>query len=382
MSRYSSLDDDTIDSGRATDAYFQRTEQTLEEAGVDPHVVAEVSADVFPDGEFELFAGLEDAATLLEGLPIDVDAVPEGTCFDGGPVLTIDGNYTDFGRYETALLGFLSQASGMATNALHARMAAPDTTLLSFGARHVHPAIASVVDRSALLGGFDGFSHVAAGDLLGRDATGTVPHALLICFGPGNQEEAARAFDDAVGESVPRTMLCDTYGDEIEECLSALEALGEDLDAVRIDTTGSRRGAFDEILRELRWELDCRGHEQVDIVASGGLEPADLRILEEYVDGFGVGSYVSNANPVDFGLDIVSRDGEPAAKRGKLSGRKQVYRTEAGGHEVGLADQPAPENATGLLEPLIRDGEIVAEFDLETAATRAQADARAVGFGN
>ncbi len=371
---------EAIESGRATDAYFERTETTLEFAGKNPRVVAEVTADQFPTGDFELLAGVKDAAHLLEGLPVDVDALPEGTLFDGGPVLRTEGNYRDFARYETSLLGFLSHASGVATAALEARRAAPDSQVLSFGARHVHPSIAAMVERSALVGGLDGFSHLAAGDVIGREAGGTRPHALLICFGRGNQEAAWRAFDDAVDESVPRVALCDTYSDEKDEVLRAIDELGDDLDSVRLDTTGSRRGDFRHIVREIRWELDARDHRDVDVFLSGGLGPAQLRELRDVADGFGVGSHVSNADPVDFALDIVEVDGEPAAKRGKLSGKKDVYRTRDGGHHVGLAARPGPTDGTSLLDPLIRDGDLVRSFSIENAADRALDDAERVGF--
>jgi nicotinate phosphoribosyltransferase len=99
-------------------------------------------------------------------------------------------------------------------------------------------------------------------------------------------------------------------------------------------------------------------------------------------DGFGVGSYVSNADPLDFALDIVEREGEMVAKRGKLDGRKQVYRTPDGGHHIGLADRDGPENGEELLEPLLRDGEIVREFDIDEASERALTDAEGVGFGD
>ena len=257
-----------IEQGRATDAYFLRTEEALTHAGRNPHVVAEVTADQFPTGELELFAGLADAAKLLEGHGLDADAIPEGTLFDGGPVMRIEGPYLEFARLETSLLGFLSHPSAMATAALEARRAAPETSLLSFGARHVHPSIAGMVDRSALLAGFDGFSHVAAGDLIDREASGTMPHALMICFGPNNQEDAWRAFDEAVDPDVPRIALCDTYDDEVDEAVRAAE-LG--FDSVRLDTTGSRRGDFRHIIRETRWKLDVNGHEDVDIFVSGGI---------------------------------------------------------------------------------------------------------------
>ncbi|MFA9518486.1 nicotinate phosphoribosyltransferase [Halopenitus sp. H-Gu1] len=374
---------DAIESGRATDAYFDRTERVLEAADRNPRVVAEVTADQFPDGDFELFAGLKNAVALLEGRPIDVDAIPEGTLFDGGPVMRIEGPYLEFARLETSLLGFLSHASGIATAALECRVTVPDSSVLSFGARHVHPAMTATVERSALVAGFDGFSHVAAGDVLGKEASGTMPHALLICFGRENQAAAWRAFDETVEPDVPRIALCDTYTDEVDEVLRAVDALGESLSGVRLDTTGSRRGDFRHIVREVRWELDARGHEGVDVFVSGGLSPTDLRRLRDVVDGFGVGGYVSNADPVDFALDIVTVDGDPAAKRGKLSGAKQVYRTADGGHHVGLAGRDGPADGEPLLKPLLRDGELVDgwTFAIDEAAERALMDAERTGYG-
>jgi nicotinate phosphoribosyltransferase len=379
MTAFDVVSPEAIASGRATDAYFDRTLETLSHADVNPHVVAEVTADQFPTGEFDVFTGVEDVAALFEGLPVDVDALREGQLFDGGPVVRIEGTYREFAVFETSLLGFCSHASGIATNALRARRAAPDSQVLSFGARHVHPAIATIVERGALVGGLDGFSHVAAGDVLGKEASGTMPHSLVICFGRGHQEAAWRAFDDAVAPDVPRVALVDTYSDEKDEAIRAVEAVA-DLDSVRIDTTASRRGDLRHIIREVRWELDARGYEDVGIFASGGLDPAALRNLRDVVAGFGVGGFVSNADPLDFALDIVEVDGEPAAKRGKLSGTKQVYRTPDGGHHVGLADRAGPSDGDALLEPLVRNGEVVREFDVDAAAERAQADADLVGF--
>ncbi|MCU4741058.1 nicotinate phosphoribosyltransferase [Halobacteria archaeon AArc-m2/3/4] len=385
--------------GRATDAYFERTRTTLEHAGKNPHVVAEVTADQFPTGSFEVFTGVADVVTLFEGRAVDIDALPDGQLFDGGPVLRIEGSYLDFAELETSLLGFLSQPSGFATAALEARRAAPESLVLSFGARHVHPSITSTVERAALLAGLDGISHVAAGEILGREPGGTMPHALMFCFGEGNQPAAWEAFDEAVAEDVPRIALVDTFWDEKSESLLAADTLGDDLDGVRIDTTSSRRGDFRHIVREVRWELDERGYEDVDIFCSGGLGPAELRELRDVADGFGVGSAITSADGVDFSLDIVEisegsddpssgrtqsdddgDEGDPISKRGKLSGVKEVYRTPDGGHEVALREQDGPDGDR-LLEPLVRDGEIVREFDLEAASERCLADAEAVGFG-
>jgi nicotinate phosphoribosyltransferase len=371
---------EAIEAGRATDAYFRRTIEALESAGRNPEVVVEVTADQFPTDEFEVFAGLKDAAHLLAGRDVDAWALPEGTLFDGGPVMRIEGNYLAFAELETSLLGFLSPASAHATAALRASRAAGDASVLSFGARHIHPSTAAMLERSALIGGCDGFSHVAAGEVIGREAGGTMPHALLIVFGNGNQEAAWRAFDEHVPPGIPRVALVDTYSDETDEAIRAAEAV-EDLDSVRIDTTSSRRGDFRHIVREVQWELDARGYDDVGVFVSGGITVDAIRELRDVVDGFGVGSTISNADPVDFALDIVEVEGEPAAKRGKLSGRKQVYRTPDGGHHVGLADRSGPPDGDPLLEPVLEDGEIVADFDVDAAARRAARDADDVGFG-
>ncbi|WP_331234877.1 nicotinate phosphoribosyltransferase [Natronorarus salvus] len=375
---FDTVPDEAILDGRATDAYFLRTETTLEHAGKNPHVVAEVTADQFPTGEFEVLCGLPDVTALFADRDLDVDAIPEGTLFDGGPVLRIEGRYLEFARFETSLLGFLSQASAFATGALSVRRAAPDATVLSFGARHVHPALAAVVERSALIAGLDGISHVAAGELLGHEASGTMPHALVLCFGRGEQEAAWLAFDEAVGESVPRIALCDTFTDEADETLRAAEALGDRLSGVRIDTTGSRRGDFRHILREVRWELDSRGFEHVELFASGGITPETMREIRDVVDGFGIGSAITDAPPVDFALDIVEIAGEAISKRGKLSGVKEVYRTADGGHHVGLRGRDGPEDGEALFEPLLRDGEVVRETDWEGARARLREDCSAV----
>lgn len=372
---------DAIATGDATDAYFDHTVETLRHAGKNLDVVAELTADQFPAGDFEVLAGVKDAAHLLADRTLDVDALREGRLFDGGPVMRISGPYLEFARLETSLLGFLSHQSGIATNALETRRAAPDASILSFGSRHVHPSIAAVVERGALVGGLDGFSHTTAGDVLGREASGTMPHALVLCYGRGEQSAAWRAFDEAIDPDVPRIALSDTYGDEVEEVRLAVEALGDRLDGVRLDTTGSRRGDFEHIVREVRWHLDAIDRENVDIFLSGGLTPADLHELRHVADGFGVGGYVSNADPVDFALDVVEVEGEPTSKRGKLPGVKDVYRTVDGGHHVTLAGNDAPADGEALLEPLVRDGELVREFDVDEAAERAAADADRVGFG-
>lgn len=359
--RYDILTEADIDSGRATAAYFLRAEDVLDHENEDPTVVAELQA---PEG-WHVLAGLKDAARLLSNTPVDVDAPPEGTVVSRGPVLRIEGPYRSWARYESPLLGFLAHASGVATASMRVRAAARDRTVLSFGTRRQHPALGAMIERSALLGGADGIGNVAGGDVIGVEAGGTMPHALVLAL--GSPERAWQAFDEALDESIPRTLLCDTFGDEADESVRAAELLGDALDGVRLDTTSSRRGNMREICEEVRWELDRRDREDVDLLVSGGIDPAAIRELRDVADGFGVGGAIANADPVDFSLNIVEVEGEPRAKRGVNSGAKDVYRADYDDTVV-----PEGESARGepLLEPLLRDGEIVQSFDLDAAHER------------
>jgi nicotinate phosphoribosyltransferase len=322
------IGDRAIADGSVTDAYFKRTEETLEHLGDNPHVVAEITADQFADGEMEVFCGLEEVVNLVERANLDIDlySIDEGTNFDGGPVMRIEGNYLDFARYETPILGLLSQSSGYATAARRIVEAANGTPVLSFGSRHIHPAMAPFMERAAYVGGVNGYSNCGAEHAVPQEPSGTMPHALMLTQGQGNQERAWNGFDEAVDDDVPRIALADTFTDEVDEARRAADCLGDSLDGVRLDTTSSRRGDFKHIIREVRYELDAIGREDVDIYVSGGIDVSAVKRLRPFVDGFGIGSAITDANPVDFGLDIVEVDGQDISKRGKLSGVKEDHR--------------------------------------------------------
>jgi nicotinate phosphoribosyltransferase len=75
---------------------------------------------------------LRAALALIEARPVTVNALPVGTVFyPHEPVLRIAGDYRDFCRYETAILGFLCHASGIATAATHIKLAAGDRPVYS-----------------------------------------------------------------------------------------------------------------------------------------------------------------------------------------------------------------------------------------------------------
>ena len=363
---------DEILEGKTTDVYFLRTEEVLKRKGINPLVVAEVTTT---NKGWAVLAGLKEVAHLLAGKENDVYAMPEGTIFfPYEPVLRIEGRYLEFARYESPLLGFLCHESGIATKAAHIKKAAGDVPVISFGTRRQHPALAAMIERCAYLGGMDGVSCVVGAERIGLKATGTMPHTLMICFGEGKQKEAWKAFDEVIAEDVPRICLCDTYYDEKKESIMAAEALGEKLRAVRLDTPSSRKGDFRKVIEEVRWELDIRGYKQVGIFVSGGIDEAEVHALRDIVAGFGVGTSVANAHCVDFALDVIEKDGEPCAKRGKRGGKKQVYRRkgviEDGKDDIRLAKDAPPDDMQPLLKPLLLKGKIVEDFSFSLEEAR------------
>ncbi|KXB07131.1 nicotinate phosphoribosyltransferase, partial [candidate division MSBL1 archaeon SCGC-AAA382A20] len=234
--------------------------------------------------------------------------------------------------------------------------------------RRMHPSIAPMLDRAAYIGGFDGVSSIAGAEELGKDPMGTMPHALIIVF--RDKVEAWKAFDKHMPEDVPRIALVDTYSDEKEEAIKAAKALKDKLDGVRLDTPGSRKGNFPELIREVRWELDIRGFEHVDIVVSGGLDEYSIPSLAEAgAESFGVGTSVTNAPVLNLAVDIVEVEGELAAKRGKLGGRKNVWHCKNCAKNVVKLESEEKPNCPGCdgemesgLELLVRDGEIVKDL--------------------
>ena len=331
---------------------------------IDKRVKAEFAAKSLPHGwPWGILAGIEECVELLTGLKVSVRSMKEGTLFKPyQPVMEIEGPYSSFGRYETALLGFLCQATGVATKAARCKKAAGDRVVISFGGRRVHPAVAPVVERSAFIGGFDGVAILKSAEIIGSEALGTMPHALILLV--GDTVDATRAFSTVLGSRVKTIALIDTFHDEKFEAIRVAESLGKKLYGVRLDTPKSRRGDFFRILEEVRWELDLRGHKHVKLFVSGGLDEEDIAPLNSLVDGYGLGTSVSNAPVVDFSMDIVEIDGKPIAKRGKASGSKRVLRCpRCNGDRVVPSTEKSKRCVCGgtyddLLVPLIDKGKL------------------------
>lgn len=397
--RKSDLDDrlfwmpseEEIKGAVTTDVYFEYARDALRFAGMNPVVTMEVFTRKNPFGSnWAVVSGIYEVAKLLQGLPVDVDAMEEGEVFltdpefaVNEPVLRITGRYQDFGVYENPVLGFLCQASGVCTKAARLAHLAEGKLVISFGTRRVHPALAAVVERSSILGGLDSVSNVFGARLMKREASGTMPHAFILCV--GDEAEAWRIFDRALPEGIPRIALADTISDEKFASILALQTLGSKLYGVRLDTPGSRRGDMRKLVQEVRWELDIRGGENVKIIVSGGIDEKDVVELRDWVDGFGIGTSISAAPVIDYSCKIVEVRDEggariPRAKRGDLAGRKNVFRDPETMSDVVTTDERPPEGRyVSLLSPLVRNGEIVREFaPLEDLQERTKALVRKV----
>lgn len=366
--------EEDILSGLVTDVYFTRTREILRAKNIKKKVRMEFHVVKLPRNyEWAVFAGLEEALYLLRDKPVTVYAMPEGTLFKPGePLMIIEGYYDDFAVYETPLLGILRHYSSVATKAARLKRLVMNKTLLFFGLRAVHPAIAPMMDRAAYIGGVDAVSGVASWKYLGLKPQGTMPHALILVF--RDQVKAWKAFDEVVEPSVPRIMLVDTLYDERVEALMAAELLGDRLHGVRLDTPSSRRGNMRLIVEEVRWTLDIHGYKNVKIVVSGGVDEREIIELRDIVDAFGVGTSIAMPLSIDISADIVEvfENGawKPLTKRGKLPGAKQVYRRRPGLNDViTLLDRPGevPEGYTPLLRKYIDNGKLVEELpDINT----------------
>ena len=311
-----------IQRGLTTDIYFVKTKEIL--AGLnkeDTTVVAEIFAR-----RAGVFAGAEEAKVLLQDLGLEVWSLPEGAAFEAKEVvMRIQGRYASFGIYETAILGILASSSGWATAARTAKEAAGGRPVLVFGARHLHPAVAPVMERAAVVGGVDGSSCILGAKLAGLEPSGTVPHALFLIV--GDTLEAAEAYHKFMPPESVRSMLVDTFKDEVEESLRLASSPKTGLESVRLDTPSERGGVTPGLIRELRAKLDLAGYSQIKIFVSGGLDPERIKILAEAgADAFGVGSYISGASAIDMTMDIKEVNGQAVAKRGRIPGLAEAPR--------------------------------------------------------
>lgn len=313
--KFFSATHEEIARGCTTDIYFVSAQEVLRHLRLDDTVVV---AEIFPR-RAGILCGVEEALHLLSESAVEVWSLEEGEKFEPKEVvMRIKGPYSQFGIFETPLLGILAHSSGWATAAWECKQAARSKTVISFGARHVHPAVAPVMERAALVGGADGAACILGAKLAGKEPGGTMPHAVILIV--GDTVVTAKAFVEVIPKKFSRIVLVDTFKDEAEEALRVAQFLKNDLDGVRLDTPDERGGVTLALVEEVRERLRQAGFGEVKIVVSGGLNPERIALMQDKVDIFGVGSYISGHPPIDMTMDIKEVAGQKVAKRGRIPG--------------------------------------------------------------
>jgi nicotinate phosphoribosyltransferase len=332
-----------IRDGYYTDAYFNFTRELLEAEGRGPRVLMQI----FQKHD-SLLGGIDEAIAILRlcaGRPtpggawrpgfddLDVHALYEGDPIEPfETVLTIEGDYRLFAHLETVYLGCMARRSLVMRNVRAVVDAAAGKPILFFPARHDHWLVQTGDGWAAHVAGAIGVSTDAQASWWGGVGVGTVPHALIACFG-GDTVAAARAFANRFADRMNVTVLVDFTNDSVGTALAVADALGDDLWGVRLDTSellvdealadepDAERltGVNEELARRVRAALDGAGHRDVRIVVSGGFDAQKIARFEAAgapVDAYGVGSSLLRGQN-DFTADVVRVDGKPCAKVGR-----------------------------------------------------------------
>jgi nicotinate phosphoribosyltransferase len=324
--------------GYYTDAYFNRTKETLLADGRHPRVVMQV----FQKHQAVL-GGMDEAIAILKLCSDDWEALTLHAHYDGDEispwetVMTIEGDYTLFAHLETVYLGVLARRTLISTNVRRVVEAANGKPIIFMPARHDHHRVQTGDGYAAHVAGASigveiGVTSDAQASWWGGRGIGTVPHSLIASYG-GNTVLAATKFAEYADQDARIVVLVDFENDSVRTSLEVARALGDRLWGVRLDTSGQLvdrslwdemgdfdpRGVNERLVRKVRDALDRDGFERVRIVASGGFTAERIRAFEQAevpVDSYGVGSSLIRGEN-DFTADVVLTDGRPTAKVGR-----------------------------------------------------------------
>jgi len=296
----------------------------------------------------------------------NVWAVPEGTVmFQNEPFVR-----------ETFLLSCINHQTMVASKAARIVLAAGGRPVLEFGSRRTHYQAAVDVARAAYIAGFEGSSNVEAFYSHDIPARGTMAHMFIMSN--GDERDAFREYGNVFGHS---SYLVDTY-DTIQGVKNALDVVGEDLAAVRLDS-----GDLAQLSKDVRALLKERGREDVKIFLSSDLDEYELVALNEHgdYDGAGIGTRLatSHDSPSLGGVyKLVQIGKRPVAKfsEGKvtLPGRHQIYRQFTRGlmvsDYVGGSDEGAFEfvGRVPLLIPVMQKGSTIHSETVHAMRARAR----------
>lgn len=328
--------DERIGQGWFSAVYFLKTAEIAKQWAPD-HIV---TMQFFQRKNGAVLCGIDEAISLLHTFAqnpekLEIWALNDGDRIDAyETVLTITGNYQDFGFLEGIIDGTLARRTSVATHVLEVVEAAGEKEVIFMGDRDDHFSQQAGDGYAAFIGGSTAQATHAMNEWWGIEGLGTMPHALIQLFN-GDTLEAAKAYHKTFPND-KLMVLVDYNNDAIEESLRVARHFGEKLSAVRIDTSNTmvdqyfmrnqdQLGTFDPrgtnptLIFALREALDREGFHNVKIVVSGGFNAEKIAHFEKQntpVDLYGVGSSLLKVN-ISFTGDNVLLDGKMQAKAGR-----------------------------------------------------------------
>ena len=347
----------------------------------------------------------------------DIFAMEEGSVvFPNEPLLRVHAPLIQAQLVESVVLNILNFQTLVATKAARIWLASEQGTVLEFGLRRaqgVNGALAA--SRAAFIGGAAATSNTLAGKLYDIPVRGTMAHSWVMAF--DSELEAFRRYAEVYPDGC--MLLIDTY-DTLTSGLENAVVVGKSLAAgghtgfgVRLDS-----GDLEYLSKMVRRRLDSEGLTQATIAASNELDEEIIHQLLTQgapIGLWGVGTHLVTAkgDPALTGVyKLAARevDGrfQPAIKVSnnpeKISdpGVKQVHRfyngsgspiadllcldeerIEAGRpyrfyhprYPYKFMDVSEYRRVESLLQPVMRDGRITAEFvSLRALQQRARAN--------
>ena len=250
-----------LDFEKYTDKYFLRAYEILQKENLNPFVRAQIFVRKGPG----ILAGMDEMISFicsnsdLEKNGGRIYALSDGESYDPlETILLIEAPILDIIRLETVYLGIISSSLAIFNDNrkldfenIEKRMksvvsAAGNRPVTYFGARHWSYKNDADISKAAISGGAVGAATDIGASCIGKEGSGTIPHALENIFawkcGKENAvKEATIAFDRYMNENIVRVALIDYNNREIDDALQTVKSVPS-LAAVRIDTCGENIG--------------------------------------------------------------------------------------------------------------------------------------------
>ncbi len=331
--------DERIGEGWFSAVYFLKTQKIADRYMNGSEVLMQ-----YFQKKHAVLCGVDEAIALLHNFAkkpedLEIHALEDGDKIEPyESVLTVKGRYQDFGFLEGLIDGVLGRRTSVATNVYEvvsaANSAGKKKEVIFMGDRDDHFTQQPGDGYAAFIGGSTAQATHAMNEWWGKKGMGTMPHALIQMFS-GDIVKACEAYRETFPDD-DLVALVDYNNDVITDALRVARHFGDELKAVRLDTSSNMvdkyffrnqhlmgpfdpRGVNPELIFALRAALDDEGFTHVRIMASGGFKKEKIQRFENLgvpVDMYGIGSSLLKVN-IGFTGDNVMLDGKHEAKQGR-----------------------------------------------------------------